>query len=143
MTVVFGGFDLHLLAWADAHGRAQTRIERARISASAQRTLPDFHRDDIAVVRSGSWRFLRRDEVGDEQPDALGRRLYLLAFEGLFPYIKVGMIKVRSSAALHTRSAVTSTPPKSSSTSFSMPGPRSPAPRIRWPSMGRIASTNG
>ncbi|WP_329371203.1 hypothetical protein [Streptomyces sp. NBC_01483] len=109
MTVLFGDFedfshlDLHLLAAADAHERAQIRLDRVRISARAQGMLPDYHRDDIAAARSGSWRLLRRDELGDEQPERLGGRLYLLAFEGLVRYIKVGMVEGRTLAALRDR----------------------------------------
>ncbi|GAA5217635.1 hypothetical protein [Streptomyces thinghirensis] len=109
MTVLFGDFedfahlDLHLLAAGDDYERAQIRISNARVSADAQGTLPDYHPDDIACVRSGSWRFLRRDEIGDEQPDGPGGRLYLLAFEGLVPYIKVGMVEGRTPAALRDR----------------------------------------
>ncbi|MCP9211446.1 hypothetical protein [Streptomyces cucumeris] len=107
MTVLFGDFedfshlDLHLLAAADAHERAQIRLDRARISARTQGTLPDQQPDDIAAARSGSWRALRRDELGDEQPERLGGgRLYLLAFEGIVRYIKVGMVEGRTMAAL-------------------------------------------
>ncbi|MFJ6438602.1 hypothetical protein [Streptomyces sp. NPDC091416] len=46
MTILFGDFEdfahlnLHLLAAADAHERGQIRIDRARISARTQGTLP-------------------------------------------------------------------------------------------------------
>lgn len=109
MTVLFGDFedfahlDLHLLAATDDYERAQIRIDRARVSARSQGTLPDYHSADIVDVRSGSWRFLRRDEIGDEQPEKPGGRLYLLAFEGLVPYIKVGMVEGRTPAALRDR----------------------------------------
>ncbi|MHB9856601.1 hypothetical protein ACSYGO_46245 [Streptomyces krungchingensis] len=109
MTIPFGDFedfshlDLHLLAAADAHEQAQIRLDRARISARTQGTLPDYHPDDIAAARSGSWRALRRDEIGDEQPERLGGRLYLLAFEGIVRYIKVGMVEGRTLAALRDR----------------------------------------
>ncbi|MFJ4972504.1 hypothetical protein [Streptomyces sp. NPDC088755] len=109
MTVFFGDFedlsvlDLHLLAAADAHEQAQMRLDRARVSARVQGTLPDYSPDDIAAVRSGSWRALRSDELGDEQPERLGGRLYLLAFEGVVRYIKVGMVEGRTLAALRYR----------------------------------------
>ncbi|MFD5702482.1 hypothetical protein [Streptomyces lasiicapitis] len=109
MTVLFGDFedfahlDLHLLAAADAHEQAQIRLDRARISARAQNTLPEYHPDDIAAARSGSWRLLRCDELGDEQPERPGGRLYLLAFEGVVRYIKVGMVEGRKLAALRDR----------------------------------------
>lgn len=60
MTVFLGDFedfthlDLHLLAAADAHGQAQIRLDRARISARTQNTLPEYHPDGIAAARSGS-----------------------------------------------------------------------------------------
>ncbi|MFF2999434.1 hypothetical protein ACFVTC_33515 [Streptomyces sp. NPDC057950] len=109
MTVFFGDFkdfshlDLHPLAAADAHEQAQIRLDRARNSATTQGTLPNYHPYDIAAARSGSWRALRHDELGDKQPERLGRRLYLLTFEGIVRYIKVGMVEGRTLAALRDR----------------------------------------
>ncbi|MEV7144651.1 hypothetical protein [Streptomyces tauricus] len=143
MTADFADLDLHLLASADAHAHAKERIDQARISAEAQGVQPIYRREDIDAVSSGSWRFLRYDEIGHEQPGRLGGRLYLLAFEGLVRYIKIGMIKGRELDTLRKRVRDHEHAAEVHQCFLLDAGPRSPAPQTQWPKSGKTASGSG
>lgn len=99
----YADLELSRLASAAEFERAQDRINSARIAAAASGAVPVFEEEDVDTVSSGCWRLLRQDEFGDDQPDGTGGRLYLLAFDGLVRYIKVGMVKGRKVSTLRER----------------------------------------
>ncbi|MER5739966.1 hypothetical protein ABT117_30435 [Streptomyces sp. NPDC002262] len=100
----FSELDLLLLVTAAGdYEQALLRVNHASAVARRRGVLPVFRTEDISTVRAASWESLRRDEIGDEQSDGPGGRLYLLAFEGALPYIKVGMVEGRKAKSLRDR----------------------------------------
>lgn len=99
----YADLDLSHLTSESDFAHAQERISCARIDAASRGAVPAYEKKDIGTVSAECWRILRQDELGDEQPEGPGGRLYLLAFDGLVRYIKVGMIKGRKVSTLRER----------------------------------------